>query len=142
MRLRIFKSVMLMVLFAGCTDEPDATNFVVSLKNGSGQVLKIETFNNDILVYQVDLGNGENGPECAYVDENFKGMLFNYCNIDSLVIKFNNNKGYISTRNNLGNFNFSNKRNPLLPNGGFDLSNNVYKFIISQEDFENAHVLP
>lgn len=131
-----------MALFAGCTDEPDTTNFVVSLKNGSGQVLKIETFNNDILIYHVDLGNGENGPECAYVDENFKGMLFNYCNIDSLVIKFNNNKGYISTRSNLGNFNFSNKRNPLLPNGGFYISDNVYEFIISQEDFENAHVLP
>jgi len=94
------------------------------------------------MVYQVDLNNDENSPICSYVDENFRGMFVNYCGIDSVAIKFNNGKGYISTKNNSGDFNFSNKRNPLLPNGGFKANGNIYEFIVTQQDFENAFELP
>lgn len=43
---------------------------------------------------------------------------------------------------NSGNLNFSNERNPLLPNGGFEIDGNNYQFLITQEDFDNAFDLP
>ncbi|MFN3138683.1 MAG: hypothetical protein ACE37L_13405 [Allomuricauda sp.] len=132
----------MLVLVVGCTDEPTTFDFIVSIKNETSETFKVEAYNVETIVYQIDLSNNETGPTCSYVDENFRGILYNYCGIDSLIIKFQNNHGYISTRNNSGNFNFSNKRNPLLPNGGFDVTGNTHEFIVSQEDFENAFELP
>lgn len=124
-----------------CTDEPNETNFKVNLKNTTINSIEIETFIETQIVFRVNLDSGENSPPCDYIDENFRGIFLNYCGIDSMVIKFNDGRGFISTSTNSGNFNFSKMRNPLLPNGGFQKSGNVYEFLVTQEDYENAYVL-
>ena len=57
-------------------------------------------------------------------------------------MKFSNDKGYIVNDEGSGNFNFSNERNPFLPNNGFEINNNNYSFIITQDDSDNAYDLP
>ncbi|WP_420320245.1 hypothetical protein [Flagellimonas sp.] len=131
-----------MILLIGCTDEPNESNFLVSIKNESSHSFAIRGFKNNSIVYQEILNNNENGTSCGYTDENFRGIFVNHCGIDSLVLEFNDNRGYISTYNNSGNFNFSNKRNPLLPNSGFNINENTYEFLVTIEDYENAFELP
>lgn len=143
MRQLTFLFVLLLLTYlTACTDEPNQTNFMVSVKNSSNNPATMEAYSEKNVVFIKVLGNGKNSPLCTYVDENFRGMFVNYCGIDSVAIKFNNGKGYISTKNNSGDFNFSNKRNPLLPNGGFKANGNIYEFIVTQQDFENAFELP
>lgn len=71
--------------------------------------------------------------------------------VDSIIIKFNNNTGYISTikpnENNEYIINDSywiNNKNSLLRIRSEDVrkEGDVYVYIITQEDYENAHVLP
>ncbi|MEX0363279.1 MAG: hypothetical protein AB3N10_20055 [Allomuricauda sp.] len=133
---------MITAFILACTDEPNQTNFMVSVKNISSSTMRIEAFEKKSIVFQEDLSTGENSSSCNYTDENFRGIFQNYCGIDSMVVKFNNQQGYISINNNLGDFNFSNKRNPLLPNGGFEIKGNIYEFLVTEEDFENAFELP
>ena len=142
MQKRLIVKALILISLIGCTDEPKEINFEVGVKNESNQPIEVEAFEKGISIYQLNLNHGQKGPKCNYVDEKFRGMLYNYCGIDSLTIKFNNGLGYISTSNNLPEYSFSNKKNPLLPNRGFKINGNSYEFIISQEDFDNAHILP
>ena len=142
MRLIRLSYFLLIFLVLSCTDEPNETNFNVSIQNSTENLLEIRAYLETENVFTVALNPGDNGPSCNYIDENFRGIFLNNCGIDSLVMKFNNDKGYISTDTNSGNFNFSKMRNPLLANGGFQNKRNIYEFLITQEDFENAFELP
>ena len=133
---------IMIVLLLSCTDEPNESNFNVSVKNASTELLEVEAYRQAKIVFSTDLSPNENSPSCGYVDENFRGIFIAYCGIDSITFKFSNNRGYISTDTNSGDFNFSSTRNPLLPNGGFQKSGSTYEFFITQEDFENAFELP
>ncbi|WP_420604216.1 hypothetical protein [Flagellimonas sp.] len=129
-------------IFSACTGEPDLHNFDVSIKNATNASLTLLAFNKNEFLFQDNLNNDENSQSCIYSDENFRGYYPNFCNVDSMVIKFSTNRGYISTSSTFDDFSFSNKRNPLLPNGGFENINDTYEFLVTQEDYENAHELP
>ena len=141
MRL-IYVIYFMIVLLLSCTDEPNESSFNVSVKNASVELLEVEAYLQEEIVFNADLNPNENSPSCDYVDEKFRGIFITYCGTDSIVFKFSNNRVYISTDTNSGNFNFSSTRNPLLPNGGFQKSGSTYEFRITQEDFENAFELP
>jgi len=134
--------ILIGILLFSCTDEPDLNTFNVSILNNSNDELNIEYYLEGNLISNINLSTNQRGLECSYNDENFRGLFSIQCNIDSLIIKFSNNKGYIVNDEGNGNLNFSNNRNPFLPNGGFDINNNNYSFLITQEDFDNAHDVP
>ncbi|GGW75660.1 hypothetical protein DFQ11_1313 [Winogradskyella epiphytica] len=138
----IFYTLLIGILFFSCTDEPDLNNYNLEIQNNSNENLNIKAYFEGNLISNVNLSTNQSGLECSYNDENFRGLFSNQCNIDSLIIRFSNDKGYIVNDEGSGTLNFSNDRNPFLPNGGFDINNNNYSFLITQEDFDNAHDLP
>lgn len=73
-----------------------------------------------------------------YNSVNFLGL---FGNIDSIVIKFENNKGYSCTGELSNNLCFQNK-NAFDIEDFISLGNNAFEFEITQEDYDNAYDLP
>lgn len=138
----IFTLFIINFILLSCTGEPDTFEYTVSLKNSTSVDLSIHAYFNSNLVFKNQLSTGQNSQTCNYVGEHFWGFFSSECGVDSLVLTFDNGYGYICNERNDGAFNFSNARNPLLPNGGFENEGTNYEFIITQEDYENAHKLP
>ena len=136
------KLIILLIgfLIYSCTSEPEMNTFNVSVLNNSNNNINIESYLEGNLISSINLNTNQLGLECSYNDENFRGLFL--CKIDSLIMKFSNDKGYIVNDEGSGNFNFSNERNPFLPNNGFEINNNNYSFIITQDDSDNAYDLP
>jgi hypothetical protein len=134
--------ILILLSYISCTNEPKLNTFTVSISNSSIETVNIETFFHGSFVNRISLVSESSVDLCTYQDENFRGLFFSKCNIDSLIIRFTGNKGFISTKVGNGDFNFSDGRNPLLPNGGFEISANQYTFTIKQEDYQNAFDLP
>ncbi|MGV6827853.1 MAG: hypothetical protein ACWA45_00490 [Flavobacteriales bacterium] len=79
---------------------------------------------------------------CVYSSEVFLGFS---CDYDSLVFKFDNDKGYICSLRSNDNSNICfNSKNPYIFNDEdfISLGNNTFEFIVTQEDYENAYDLP
>lgn len=131
-------SVVLMLLFS-CTDTNDevAQSFSIQIKNESSNPLIFEGWrNSEIIIDETILNNSFHS--ITYNRVNFSGL---FGNVDSLAIKFENNKGYLCTGELTDNLCFQNK-------DGFNvddfisLGNNNYEFVITQDDFDNANDLP
>jgi hypothetical protein len=141
-QVKITAISFILLLVAHCTTEPDTTNFNAGFVNKSINEVTIQTFFNDNLLSEIILAEYDSLTVCTYNDENFRRLFRNVCDVYSLVIRFSNNRGYLVDDANSGDFNFTEQRNPFLPNGGFEISNVDYNFKITQLDFENAYVLP
>lgn len=100
----------------------------------------IENLNkNDTLINAV-LAKGESSVVFSYYNKSFIGFIhFNYIRIQFL----NNNKGYICSFDENKNLCFTKRISPLLATSSeFVLESGIYHYEITQEDYENAHVLP
>ena len=126
----------------GCTDEPDLYNYEVSVLNNSTENLTIETYLEGVIDSNVNIENGVSGLKCSYSDDKFRGFKFTECLMDSIVFRFDNGKGYISSINYPSIYNFPNDENPFGVSSKYSKTKNVYEFVITQEDFENAYDLP
>jgi hypothetical protein len=135
-------TVFVYLLLVSCTDrgERDYVNFNVSIKNNSSESLVIKGYapNNDLII-NTNVESNSVGAECNYSFEYFSGYN---CGIDSIVIKFSNGKGYISSLHNPSIYDFPNDNNPFGNSPKFIIDNGVYEFTINQEDFINAFDLP
>ncbi|WP_196888830.1 hypothetical protein [Aureivirga sp. CE67] len=129
-------------LFIQCTDDPETYFYNVSILNNSNKNLNIKSYHKGNLISNIDLNTSQSGLECSYSAESFIGYKLTQCQIDSIIFKFENGKGYISSINYLSDLNFSNDTNPFGFSSKFVLDNNIYQFIITSEDFENAYNLP
>lgn len=135
--------LILLILFFSCTTEPTESEYSVKIKNTSEQIIVVKSFFNGNLLNETNLISGEKGLSCIYSSEFFLGYKLSSCKIDSLVFKFSNNKGYISSINYISEHDFPNNYRPFLSNPKFiEVNNNTFEFIINQEDYENAHELP
>jgi hypothetical protein len=139
---KVLTLILIHFIIIGCTDEPEVNEYDVSILNNSNENVVIEAYLSTNLVRTINLLSNQSGLDCNYRDENFRGFFSNECGIDLFIIKFSNNKGYIVDDEGTGDLNFMEGRNPFLPNGGFEINNNDYKFKITQEDFDNAFDLP
>ena len=142
MQLKNLICSILLFSILSCTDEPNLNNYNVSIRNISNKSLIIKGFNEKKLILNKTLSNEEKIESCKYSAEAFSGYNLTYCGIDSITFQFDNDKGYISTHNRSGNYNVPSNRNPLWNTNGYQTNGNDYEFIITQEDFENAHNLP
>jgi len=135
--------LLILVIVSSCTGEEDEFNYTVSFKNETQVVLDISIYEPDN-----DLNNSfqvlplSNGGEVTNSSPTFLGYVGGG---DSIVLRFPNQKGYIcDARANEDIYCFQDSRNPLV---GFEpyfnnLGNNVYEFVVTEEDFENAFELP
>ena len=131
-----------MFFILSCTDEPTLNNYNVAIKNSSLQTINILAYSSDNLISNIILNDNETGLNCSYTDESFKGYKLIECEIDSIVFRFDNGKGYISDINNPSPFDFLNNNNLFGNSIKFIETNNTYEFLITQEDYENAYDLP
>ncbi|MDN6317942.1 MAG: hypothetical protein L0J59_10780 [Lactococcus lactis] len=134
--------ILIGILLFSCTDEPDINNYNLEIQNNSNENLNIEAYFEGNLISNINLSANNSGLECTYSDESFIGYKLTQCQIDSIIFKFENNKGYISAINNPSALDFPNDTNPFGFSSKFVLNNNVYQFIINQDDFDNANDLP
>ncbi len=133
--------LILTISFCSCTDTNEQLgNYSTVFRNASLQTLTIKGFDNqNNLVFENIVNSLENGQQCNYDAEVFLGFS---CQADSLIFKFDNDKGFICVfllENN--NFCFLNK-NPYDSTDYESLGNNNFQFTITQQDFENAFELP
>lgn len=135
---------LLCILICSCTDtsERPLKNFKTQVKNDSMVSLTIKGYNsNNQETINESLEPNELGVNCEGLLEVFIGMT---CETDSIVFRFSNSRGYIcSLRQSNQNYCFGDKH-PFVGNETYYnfLGDNTYEFIITQQDFENAHVLP
>ena len=110
--------------------------------------------NEIILKHSLNISNESSGPVIrtkSYSHRIDYAVYFYDISVDSIVIKFNNNKGYISTvkpndRNEyrINNDKWIESKSSLLSVLEKDLrkEGDVYIYTITQEDYENAYELP
>lgn len=105
-------------------------------------MFEIRCFSQGELQDQKSLSQGETKNICTYTSESFIGLAG--CQKDSVVVEFNNSKGYIDIRlgNNLNEYRFLGNKSIFIQGNGFQNVSNDYVFSINQEDFENAFELP
>lgn len=142
MQMRLLLSLTLLVMLNACTDEPDLIQFSVSIKNSTDKIFEIRCFSQGKLQVQKSLSQGETKNICTYTSESFIGLAG--CQKDSVVVEFNNSKGYIDIRlgNNLNEYRFLDNKSIFIQGNGFQNVSNDYIFSITQQDFENAFELP
>ena len=150
MRLKAIFSLTLLVIVVlanwSCTDEENIINFKSAFRNESGEQLVIIGYNtNDQIEYTYNLEDNKVSSFCEIPSSVFLGAD---CAADSIVVRFQDNKGYIcSTRfNNSDNFCFSNDKSPFGKGSKAtyyrETAANTFEFIITESDFENAFDLP
>jgi len=128
-------------LVLSCTDEADEQTYTTNIRNSSNSTIEVKGYNVPReLVFDEMIQSNNSSSNCTTSSETFLGLS---CRIDSLVVTFNNDKGYITTSLGENNLSFIN-RNPLLGNiSDFnDLGNNTFEFEITEDDFDNANDLP
>lgn len=144
--MRTLKTLSVLLLFIiSCTSEPDIHDFTAILTNESGSELTVYFYDNENLVNTATLNNLES-MTCNYLAESFDE--FRKCDgitrIDAITIIFSNGKGYFCDLSPSSEqfLCFGDAKNPLLPGEFNELGNRQYEFVITEEDFTNAHDLP
>ena len=134
--------------FESCSSpEPKEFLYEVIISNASGEVFTVSLYNNNDII---DEGIVEQNDafSCTYKAEFFRalrGCSNSVTNsLDSILVVFSNGKGY--SCNALipeaeQTLCFGVLKNPF-SEGFNDLGNNRYEFVITEEDFINAHDLP
>lgn len=145
-----------MSLVFSCSTEEKQDSYTTAIRNTSNKSLHILILGNeenrntpvhDTLV-NIILNPGEITFKNTYVTSGFSGFHNGTYSIDiyySKISFLNNNKGYICDENSTSNvLCFQNKisLNKAYYKQDFNLENEVYYYDITQEDYENAHVLP
>ncbi|HBS12777.1 MAG TPA: hypothetical protein DEO36_09590 [Flavobacteriaceae bacterium] len=130
-----------LLLLNNCTDEADEHTYITRFKNVSSTTIEIKGYDSrDNLVFDETILTNNTSSDCTRSAESFLGIS---CNIVSVEIKFNNNKGYVCGKLNTNGLCFLNEKSPLGNDPSFvNLANYTYEFVITQEDFENAYDLP
>ncbi len=136
--------------FLSCNVEEKQYWYEVNFKNTSnmpfhllvlGDTLNRSESANDTLINAV-LNKGETSPSFSYYSHSFKGFKdqLTYIRIEFI----NENRGYICSKSMFGDLCFITKINPIYDPAGKAYKGNdkTYSYEITQEDYENAHVLP
>jgi hypothetical protein len=133
-------------LVFSCTGEEDLQTYTSNIRNTTTSNISVRgiRFPNDV-VFDETINVNSSSSNCVISASTFRGLS---CGIDSLVIRFDNNKGFICGFRNadsgedFNQFCFSDNRTPLDGIYFNDLGNNTFEFVITQDDFDNANDLP
>jgi|TARA_B110000908_G_C10241033_1_gene446078 hypothetical protein len=136
--INYYKLALVFLIVFSCTDTNEETNqnFSINIKNQSLNTLTFEGWKESEMIYEEIILNNS-FYRTNYSSVNFLGL---FGNIDSLVIKFENNKGYLCTGELSDNLCFQNK-NAFDIEDFVSLGNNAFEFEINQDDFDNANDL-
>jgi len=142
MRANIIISFSLLVTILSCSTEEKEKKYVVSFRNSSESAVTIKGYNTNsgVLVSEINLLPENVGGQIIYFSPSFGGYINGS---DSLVFKFQNDRGYICTVYGEQSLCFD-EITPLFGVESYfnNLGNNTFEFEITQEDFENVFELP
>lgn len=129
-------------LFISCTDVEYDEIYTISFKNTSEHTLQIDISYFEQMSSPITLQPGESTEDYGHpiINDEFLGFFTK----DQIIIKFENQKGYLCTKNGTSNLCFVNKESPFSEIGigaYIKIDENHYIYEITQEDYENAHVL-
>lgn len=163
MRTQLLIACNLLVLFLiSCGPEPDTSIFQnkIQLENTSNKILKLQGYDtydesydikiNPVLLKEtIEIENGGKGP-VVISETRFSPIdnstYFPHSGPDSIVLTFEDGKKYYSVRkkNDIYNNYWVANKSSLFAIFEKDVrkEGDVYIYSITQEDYENAHVLP
>ena len=79
-----------------CATEPEENSYNIYFQNEANVELEIISFFNNVMVDSIMLENTENMLHCSYSNLSFQGYTC-YNQADSIIFRFSNNRGNIST---------------------------------------------
>ena len=144
---KLISLLTLCVFILACSTEEKVTLQKVAFRNTSNQSLRLF-----VLVNQINISH-QDTLISTILEPNANSEIFSYYSnypkgfdqdLSSIQIIFNNNKGYKCSvfTTEATNYCFSSKASPLDKNSViYNYENGIYFFDITQEDYENAHVL-
>ncbi len=140
MKYLLIQSIIFMLF--SCIDPDQSMSCKYSIRNNSNYTINFIVYYQNEIVENIDLTSQTSGLNCNYSTEGCTGYSV-LCNIDSLKITFPNGNGHLCGLANNTPYLFSNNQTPFQPSEKFVLnSNGVNEFIITEEDYINAHDLP
>ena len=143
MKKAIYFIWIISLLYACNNDEEKTFEYKVSIRNTSTHLLTIDAYREGIIRQHLEINTSENGLSCNYYNDFFIGYQLAGCLIDSVKFTFDNGKGYLTSINYPTEYELSNHDGIFGSGPGFEkIEGYTYEFIITQEDFNNAHDLP
>jgi hypothetical protein len=140
------KSLLLMILcvvLAGCTDQTERSPIEYSLyfNNKSTSAVTVKAFFQGNLAFEDVIPSNQTSDRSFYVSEVFMGFR----TWDSIVLTFQNDKGYICTSHNIPTSSngqcLQGRENILFTTTDFVMEDNSYYYSITEEDYQNAFQL-
>ena len=143
------KSILIIfsaLFFCSCSIEEKQYSRQKCIKNISTHSLELTILGyslNDTVTHQV-LNPEESTIEYTQVGSINEIMGFGDIGSKIIIRFLDNNKGYICDSEHTGNLCFISKGSPFDTRNpeDYNIQNNLYTYNITQEDYENAHVLP
>ena len=136
--------LIILLTFNACTKEDKVKRYEFTIINNSGENLTLSLLNQGTAVFTTDIMS-TSSYFCSYTAE--VNTLISEClqeGIDGIEIIFGNGTGYLCYMTNMSDNSlcFSGSKNPFNNDSYITVGNNQYEFIITEEDFNNAHELP
>lgn len=136
--------ILIIISIISCTDrgERPLAEYKMIVKNETNQsfLLKI-TYGTTELFNQNILPNSSTTICSRTIDNHSYGFTCGFANME---LRFPNDKGYrcSNIENSDNTLCLSNGRNLLAQIGYIDIGNNSFEFKITQDDYDNAYILP
>ncbi len=132
------------VAMLACGGGPSLNFYAFLITNESAHEVRVTFYNNENTIIFSNTFTPSQGIQICNIENNvFISFL---CAGDSVVVEFDNNKGYICSKrlnSNSTNLCFQNKSFYGASQEDFErLGGSTYNFIITEEDYENAFELP
>lgn len=137
-------------LMYGCNSEEPTQHYTTAIRNTSNKPLHIlvlgDSIGRNTPVYDTLVNTTLNSNEIV-LKKSYRFSGFNEMNAILYYVKvsfLDNNKGYICEKDSVNNLCFQNKvaLTEIYYEKDFTFENGIYYYDITQEDYENAHVLP
>ena len=137
-------------LLYSCNTEEPTQQYTTAIRNTSNKPLHIlilgDSIGRNTPVYDTLVNTTLNSNEIAF-KKSYRSSGFNGMKVIMYYVKvtfLDNNKGYICEKDSVNNLCFENKVSltEVYYEKDFTFENGVYYYDITQEDYENAHVLP
>lgn len=145
---KILTLIILIFSIASCTDrgERPLVEYKMFVKNETNQSFLLKITFGTTEVFSQNIPPNSSSQLCSFFDETIPTSGYYACGLNrNMELRFPNNKGYRCSNNLESGDNslcLNNNRNLLGQVGYVNQGNNSFEFKITQDDYDNAYMLP
>ena len=145
---KIITIIILIVSIASCTDrgERPLVEYKMFVKNETNQSFQLKITSGTSEVFNQNIPANSSYQLCSFFDESTPTSGYYSCGLNrNMELRFPNNKGYRCSNNLESGDNslcLDNNRNILGQIGYVNQGTNSFEFKITQNDYDNAYILP